>query len=1291
MLFPMKGKADIKKLDITLLFMLIKHLCVFKDNMVDESKWNEMPGNSELANIVRLKNFRNAKAHPDCCRISPADFNNEWIRLSKMLQILGVDKKVIDLYASKDISVTDQQKVIEEIRELEEELKEIVGGIQRELQTISSVTKQNESAIRDVLDGQEDVKTSMRTLKDQMDALKSTDKQQFETRLTQPTNSTPILTLNTGLFKETCSQLNYKVSSPEKVDPDKLNIDKLFTPDTNQHVDRKESNAIQKKYINSSAESYKVATRTTSAAEGQDTVHDIGRVQDELDLKGSLALLVRGQQNTQVVVQNLTNTVGSLEEKIEHVFPSAPHHRVECEDDALQLCFNAVKQNYLQTRNQIQLLPWDRSDIVSMDTLFTNLTLVVDLLEPNEQLKIPLKSYHDMFRNDTSSGVPITRVLGYGRAGIGKSTLINKMAYDWAKGNSDSPIKRFKLVVALSMQKISPDENVVEALFKHGILTREHLIYKDILNRFVEQKPGEVAVLLDACDEYKPQSIDSPENGEILKLLENKHLRSSFVVVTSRPWRVEEFKEHRGIYLHCELQGFSKKNVEIYVEKFFQRDAARGKALTKYLHSNGLINGIATLPMMTKILCWLWKDNASMKLPETLSELYQKLLDYMFKRHLDKDSDNTEQLTKYLNKVVKIIGRVGLDGLFNNRTLTFRESDFDVSSQLEDTTSKNVVAISCKIGLLMRDTVSGNVAYKEPEDEDTDSDDDCYFSTTQLKDSMKPEVGVLFFHKTAQEKCAAMYAAKLARRKPEEFQSLYLDRIATAKDALQFEMLLLFLSGEHRKVAKLVLTHLLEIFEKELSVNSDSYVSGRLSFEGSMRYQEYVELIIRCYHESKCCGSLNDIMVQIFKHRHIRFSNFSPTTANSLGYLLKYSEAQEDQTRINANLNIHKIEMMNISIQTNKEISTLWEMFPDDQQEFIRKVKKYSQMPIEKLRRKLRECRVETLPPAFRHFPEYQCLSFMRTFQVIHEHGGDDTDITPVVSSLQNVNLEKITILGFDISSMADVLPNALRKSTLTVINLSSANIGPEICRTVAKSLKKTHSLKELILKNNPIGDGIGFLAEYFKYVTKLTNLNVSYSPVTEQGMVILSQNLHELQQMEKLSIYQLFDAASESFAQGIQNMNALELITLPLQGLSSSEAFRIVQRACQCPQMVELKITDMTSNCDLMVSCAADNLIEMPYLKIVSLYGKRDEGRVEIIKKECTITNGACNAVIRMLRRIGSLERLQIVSLWMPKEGLEEVAMACEDHHNLKTFRYSGECVPPGIDINNFKKIELY
>ncbi|XP_033105328.1 uncharacterized protein LOC117107703, partial [Anneissia japonica] len=178
-LFPSKGKVDINKLDITLIFLLIKHLCNFS---FTELQWHDMHGDSDLANIVRLKNIRNAKAHAHCCRISEPDFRNEWIRLSKILQKLGVDKKVIDLYAKQDISITDQHKFIEELRHDGRELKDMVCSVFKELETVkkdvSTVRENNELLIKEMnfkhdilLDGQKKVKCSLKTLTDQLDVL----------------------------------------------------------------------------------------------------------------------------------------------------------------------------------------------------------------------------------------------------------------------------------------------------------------------------------------------------------------------------------------------------------------------------------------------------------------------------------------------------------------------------------------------------------------------------------------------------------------------------------------------------------------------------------------------------------------------------------------------------------------------------------------------------------------------------------------------------------------------------------------------------------------------------------------------------------------------------------------------------------------------------------------------------------------------------------------------------------------------------------------------------------------
>ncbi|XP_071947170.1 uncharacterized protein [Antedon mediterranea] len=109
-LFP-KGGADINKLDISLLFTLIKHS--FEGKGINKSDWTgkTTPGDPKLANIILLTIFRNNFAHSYSSRMTQDDFTTEWSKLSKILQELGVDKQEIDLCANKQFDNTDIQKI----------------------------------------------------------------------------------------------------------------------------------------------------------------------------------------------------------------------------------------------------------------------------------------------------------------------------------------------------------------------------------------------------------------------------------------------------------------------------------------------------------------------------------------------------------------------------------------------------------------------------------------------------------------------------------------------------------------------------------------------------------------------------------------------------------------------------------------------------------------------------------------------------------------------------------------------------------------------------------------------------------------------------------------------------------------------------------------------------------------------------------------------------------------------------------------------------------------------------
>ena len=103
-LFPSAGSPDSETFDMTLLHFLIREL--YLDPTDAGSKWNTMPeesNQSALANLIRIRCFRNEISHSCSTGIPNHAFEDMWNNISTALVALGFDQTEIDRLKNKPI------------------------------------------------------------------------------------------------------------------------------------------------------------------------------------------------------------------------------------------------------------------------------------------------------------------------------------------------------------------------------------------------------------------------------------------------------------------------------------------------------------------------------------------------------------------------------------------------------------------------------------------------------------------------------------------------------------------------------------------------------------------------------------------------------------------------------------------------------------------------------------------------------------------------------------------------------------------------------------------------------------------------------------------------------------------------------------------------------------------------------------------------------------------------------------------------------------------------------------
>ena len=241
------------------------------------------------------------------------------------------------------------------------------------------------------------------------------------------------------------------------------------------------------------------------------------------------------------------------------------------------------------------------------------------------------------------------RVLVFGRAGIGKSTFCQYIAYQWAAGMY-WPQYEFLAVIQLrnlttneypqlkNKQTYSLFDIVKTEVFKNDLSEEDEQLLRE---QFNEKK---ILWILDGYDEIV-QNIPSHLKHVLKKLLDTPHH-----IVTSRPYlNTLPYK------VQLEITGFTDENITQYIFQFFQQlsnelddPSEKAESLVEFLKLNSSAFGVAHIPVNLELICSIWSDKDSFFTENlTISTLYTKMTEWLCRRYLKSRNNNINTLSNH--------------------------------------------------------------------------------------------------------------------------------------------------------------------------------------------------------------------------------------------------------------------------------------------------------------------------------------------------------------------------------------------------------------------------------------------------------------------------------------------------------------------------------------------------------------------------------------------------------------------------------------------------------------------
>ncbi|KAM6924851.1 NACHT, LRR and PYD domains-containing protein 3 [Xenentodon cancila] len=216
-----------------------------------------------------------------------------------------------------------------------------------------------------------------------------------------------------------------------------------------------------------------------------------------------------------------------------------------------------------------------------------------------------------------------------GPEGSGKTTALQKLVMDWAKGER---LQNFSYVFYFHFCEMNSLDG---ALSLEGLIQRDHHRIPPEPVPLVAEKPEDVLIVFDGLDQYK-HSLDPSVHTTcsdpkqtvsvsclVASLLHRSLLRGAAFVVATRPTGNLKFLSGTQV----EVLGFLKPQREAYFNSFFADPAAANKALLHMERTLGFYDFCAS-PRFCWTVCSVYKSlmDSGADLPKTLSQLFADIL-----------------------------------------------------------------------------------------------------------------------------------------------------------------------------------------------------------------------------------------------------------------------------------------------------------------------------------------------------------------------------------------------------------------------------------------------------------------------------------------------------------------------------------------------------------------------------------------------------------------------------------------------------------------------------------------